>query len=74
MLSNQGAKIKKKSATSALFCIFAAVLKGVPVKAEIRPVEPDADNAAVGKFTTSSYPSFSVFNLLITKLLEYVFN
>lgn len=42
--------------------------------AEIRPVEPDADNAAVGIFTTSSYPSFGVFNLLITKLLEYVFN
>ena len=30
-------------------CIFAAVLKGVPSEAEIRPVEPDADNAAVGR-------------------------
>ena len=30
-------------------CTFAAVLKGVPSEAEIRPVEPDADNAAVGR-------------------------
>ena len=26
------------------------------VKAEIRPVEPDADNAAVGSFTTFLFP------------------
>jgi hypothetical protein len=26
------------------------------VKAEIRPVEPDADNAAVGSFTTLLFP------------------